>query len=154
MQGRSVSGRGSHTIASCLSRCARPGLSHKRTRYGKLMQSKSGQAPKEMTESRNWIQDKFLFQKLHIRCKGSQCILCFSTHHQRFNRPGQDQSDPTIQPSVTSPSTVSARSSVNQQVMDQFTDENHAVIIPRAKERDNKNNLLQLPFVGAEGLRR
>ena len=41
-----------------------------RTRYDKLTQSKSGQAPKEMTERQNWKQDKFYFQKLHIRHKG------------------------------------------------------------------------------------
>ena len=34
--------------------------------YGKLMQSKSGQALKEMTKCQNWIQDKFGFLKLHI----------------------------------------------------------------------------------------
>ena len=30
-----------------------------RTRYGKLTQSKSGQAPKEIAERQNWLQDKF-----------------------------------------------------------------------------------------------
>ena len=39
-----------------------------RTHFGKLTQS--GQAPKEMTERQNWIQDKFNFLKTHIRCKG------------------------------------------------------------------------------------
>ena len=37
---------------------------------GKLTQSKSGQARKEMIERPNWIQDKFDFLKMHIRCKG------------------------------------------------------------------------------------
>ena len=32
-----------------------------RIRYGILTQSKSGQAPKEMTERKNYIQDKFNF---------------------------------------------------------------------------------------------
>ena len=44
--------------ASCRSQCARRSLKPK----GQTMvnsQSKSGQAPKEMTERQNWIQDKF-----------------------------------------------------------------------------------------------
>ena len=41
-----------------------------RTRYGKLTQSKSGQAPKEKTECQNWIQYKFGFLRAHIRRKG------------------------------------------------------------------------------------
>ena len=41
----------------------------KRTCYGKLMQFKSQQAPKEMTERQNWIQDKFNFLKTHVRHK-------------------------------------------------------------------------------------
>ena len=40
-----------------------------KTCYGKLMQSKSGQAPKEKTERQNWIQDKFGFLRSHIRSK-------------------------------------------------------------------------------------
>ena len=40
-----------------------------RTRDSKLKQSKSGQAPKDMTERQNWIQDKFNFLKTHIRGK-------------------------------------------------------------------------------------
>ena len=38
-----------------------------RTRYSKLMQSKSEQAPKEMMECQNLMQDKFGFLKSHIR---------------------------------------------------------------------------------------
>ena len=59
-----------------------------RTRYSKLMQSKSGQTQKEMMERQNWIQDKFNFFKTHIRGKG----LCKSISMQ---------SDITILPSVT-----------------------------------------------------
>ena len=51
-----------------------------RTRYGKLMQSKSGQAPKEMTERQKWIQDNFDFLKTHIRCKGLQVPACEPVH--------------------------------------------------------------------------
>ena len=52
-QGRSISGRGSPIVTSCLSKCARPGID-----------------PKEMTEHQNWLQDKFGFLRLHIRRKG------------------------------------------------------------------------------------
>ena len=61
-----------------------------RTRYGKLMQSKSAQTMKEMMQYQNWIQDKFGFLMLHIRCKGlrlqvpgsrGQCFSCFCTRH-------------------------------------------------------------------------
>ena len=40
-----------------------------RTCYGKLMPTKSGQAPKEIMERQNWSQDKFNFLKMHIRWK-------------------------------------------------------------------------------------
>ena len=40
-----------------------------RTHCGKRMQSKSEQAPKEMTECQTWIQDKLGFLRSHIRCK-------------------------------------------------------------------------------------
>ena len=41
-----------------------------RTQCGKLTQSKSGQAPKQMMECQSWIQDKNGFRRSHIRCKG------------------------------------------------------------------------------------
>ena len=37
-----------------------------RTCYCKLMQSNSGQAPKDMIVRQNWIQDKFGFLRWHI----------------------------------------------------------------------------------------
>ena len=37
-----------------------------RKHYSKLMQSKSRQAPKEMTERQNWIQDKFGFLRSYM----------------------------------------------------------------------------------------
>ena len=40
------------------------------TSKGKLTQCKSSKALKEMTERQNWIQDKFIFFKIHIRWKG------------------------------------------------------------------------------------
>ena len=48
-----------------------------RTHYGKLTQSKSGQAPKEMTERQNWIQDIFNLLKTYIRCKGLSKLSSF-----------------------------------------------------------------------------
>ena len=39
-----------------------------RTCYDKLTQTKSGQAPKEMTKRQNQIQYKFHFLEMHIRC--------------------------------------------------------------------------------------
>ena len=94
-------GKGSPTAASCLSKCARLG-SNPRTRYGKLMQSKYDQAPKEMTKRQNWIQDKFNFLKTPIihkgfsksssfksPARGASDIHCLSTFHlQRFNQHG------------------------------------------------------------------
>ena len=58
--------------------------------------ARPGIAPKEMTEYQNWIQDKFRFLRSHIRRK-----ITASTSQQ--------------------PTTASGCSSVNQQVMDQFT---------------------------------
>ena len=40
-----------------------------RTHYVKVMQSKSGHAPKEIMERQNYIQDKFHFLKSYIRYK-------------------------------------------------------------------------------------
>ena len=51
--------------------------------YGKLTQSKSGQAPKEMNKRQNWIQDNFYFLKTHIRCKR----LCLRLHSPRTVHP-------------------------------------------------------------------
>ena len=48
-----------------------------RTCYGKLMQSKSGQAPKEMAERQTWIHDKLGFLRLHIRRKGLSKLSAF-----------------------------------------------------------------------------
>ena len=50
-----------------LSKLCKTWFESQRTCYGKLTQSKSGQATKEMTGRKNWIQDKFNFSKTHIR---------------------------------------------------------------------------------------
>ena len=64
------------------------------TRYGKLTQSKSGQAPKEMTERQTWIQDKLRIPEVAHQTQGaqqvvslqiasprSQCFSYYSTRH-------------------------------------------------------------------------
>ena len=50
---RNAFGRGLPTATSCLPKCARIVSSAK-----ELTQTKSGQAPKAITETQNWIQDK------------------------------------------------------------------------------------------------
>ena len=95
-------------------------------------------SPKEMTERQNWIQEKFTFLKMPIRCKGlsksSGCTsqvqgtsaYVASAHNISSGSTNTDsmeismRSDTSIQPLVTSPSTVFGHSSVNQQVMDHF----------------------------------
>ena len=41
-----------------------------RTRYGKLTQTKSGQAAEKSTEQQTWLKNSFSFQRGHIRRKG------------------------------------------------------------------------------------
>ena len=120
--GRNAFGRGLPTAASCLSECAR--LGSQKTRYGELTQSKSSQAPKEITEKQNWIQDRFNLLEMHIRCKGLCKSSAFKTPAQGASASAASahdiskgstntdsieiimHSDTTIQPSVTSPSAV------------------------------------------------
>ena len=40
------------------------------TRYGKLTQTKSGQAAEKSTEQQTWLKDSFSFLRDHIRKKG------------------------------------------------------------------------------------
>ena len=54
-----------------------------RTRCGKLTQSKSGQAPKKMTERLDWILDKLDFLKSHIRKKGLSKASGFKSPQRR-----------------------------------------------------------------------
>ena len=42
-----------------------------RTRYGKLSNQQSGQAPREMTKRQSWVYQQMGFLKTHIRCKGA-----------------------------------------------------------------------------------
>ena len=110
-----------------------------RTCYGKLTQSKAGEAPKERMERQNWIQDKLNCLKMYIRHKGLSKMsgffnfpvrgvsaLAASEHNISRGSTDMDsmeismQSGIAIQSSVTSASAVSVHSSVDQQVMDQF----------------------------------
>ena len=107
----------------------------------KTSQSKSDQAPKEMTERQNWIQDRLNFLKTHIRRKGLSKSSDFKSLQRgasasaasahNISRESTDadsmdtstHSDTTQQPSIcstTSTSVLSQASSVNQWVMDQF----------------------------------
>ena len=109
-----------------------------RTHSSKLMQLKSGQTPKEMTEHQNWIQDKFGFLRLHISCKGLSKSSGFksqargviasaaSAHDISRTSTGKDSleitvwsTDTTLEPQQVI--TASGYSSVDQQVMDHFT---------------------------------
>ena len=73
-QGWIVYGRASPIVATCLSRCARPGLSRKThisaSSCNTNLDSPPTPTPKEMSERQNWIQDKFHFLKSHIKCRG------------------------------------------------------------------------------------
>ena len=126
--GRNAFGRGSPTAVSCQS--VQDLVQIPRDSLWQTHKSKSGQAPKEMTERQNWIQDKFIFLKTHIRCKGLSKSSAFKSAAQGasasaasahdISRGSTDmdsmkisRSNTTIQPSVTSPSAVSQHSSVD-----------------------------------------
>ena len=130
------------------------------THYGKMTQS-------NVNQRQNWIQDKFGFLRSHIRCKGLTKLLSFKTQPRGasasaasahgISKASSDtdsieisiQSTETmLQPQqVTSTTAASVHFSVNQQVMDQFTQ--MRIIIPWAKAGDNNTCiLLQLPGFG------
>ena len=134
------------------------------------MQSNSGQAPKDMKEIQNRIQDKFYFLKSHIRHKGLSKSSGFQSlsrgasasialAHNIFNQHGQYGDQHPIRHHNT------ALSYKPQCSFCAFfggpaghgpvhTDKNHAIIIPQAKAGDNKNSLLHLPGIGGGNLRR
>ena len=146
-----------------------------RTHYCKLTQSKSGQAPKEMMERQNWIQDKFNFLKIHIRCKGLSKSSGFKSRPEEPVHPiPQHTTSPALQPTWIVRRSACGQipqyslqlqvpvqfllSLVDQQVMVQFLYRwkpwYHNFIISWVKARDNKNSLLQLPGIWGGGLRR
>ena len=110
-QERSFSGSGSPIVASSLSRCARPWFESQRTRYDKLTQSRSGQPPKEMRE----------YQAESPRPEELVDISRAWTETDNMEI-SMRSTDTTLQPQqITSPTTASGHSVVDQQVMDQFT---------------------------------
>ena len=76
---RNAFGRGSPTVASCVSKCVRLGSNPKRPVMAKS-HSPNLVKLQEMAERQNWIQDKFNFMKTHIRCNG---LSKFSAWHLR-----------------------------------------------------------------------
>ena len=52
------------------------------TRYGKLLQSKSSQALKELTERQHWVHDNFNFHKSHIKRRASASPRALSHHRE------------------------------------------------------------------------
>ena len=49
------------------------------TRYGKLTQTKSGQAAEKSTERQTWLKDSFSFLQGHIRRKGVSTSSAFKS---------------------------------------------------------------------------
>ena len=132
----------------------------------KFKQSKSGQAPNEMTERQNWIQDKFHFLKSHIRCKGLRLQVpgsrsqCFSTQHlQIFNQHGQygDQHATRHHNKAFRYKPRCSFSTFFGQLTGHrldHTGEHCAANIHWAKTGDNRKSLLSLPGFGGGGLKR
>ena len=128
----------------------------------RINQSKSNQAPKEMTERQNWIQDKINFLKTHIRHKG----LCKYSAFESLARGASASTALTHNISRGSNDTDSIEISMRS---DSFSykskcsfpaflsrpvghglvcaNENHAVIFSGAKAGDHQNSLLQLPGI-------
>ena len=88
------------------------------TRYGKLTQTKSGQAAEKSTERQTWLKDSFSFLQGHIRRKGVSKSSAFKSHQRPSaatasvpdtSRDTESEmeisiaSDVTHQPSSTSP---------------------------------------------------
>ena len=109
------------------------------TRYGKLTQTKSGQAAEKSTERQTWLKDSFSFLRGHIRRKGVSKSSAFKSPQRPFaasasvpdtSRDTESQmeisiaSDVTHQPSSTSPKRrqppVTAATTSADPVLDQF----------------------------------
>ena len=110
-----------------------------------------------MTESQNWIQDKFNFLKTHIRRKGLSKSSCFkspqrgasasaaSAHDISLGSMDTDSMDTSIRsvtthhPSIcstASSSLLSQPSSVDQQVMDKFSKMKTMLTSPRGPKQE------------------
>ena len=153
-EGRCVCGRNLPTVASCLSSWARPGLICR----GKLTQTKSEQAAKEMSECQNWICYKFGFLRSHIlrvvriQVPGwrSQYFCCFSLHWHRQHGDQHAVNRHHITALTSHQPVASGHSSVDQQVMDQFIEMRTML---SSFQGDNTYSLLQLSGIGSGGIR-
>ena len=151
----SVSGRGLPAVATCLSRCARPSLSPK----GLVMASSC------VTERQNWINlNSPIRRKGHIKSSGFKSRLEEPVLQMFQNTSPELQPIQTVCRSACgqqTPHYSHKKSPAPPQLMDTLwltsshghvhTDENHAVIFPRAKAGDS---LLQLLFVRGGRIRR
>ena len=111
----------------------------RRTRYGKLTQTKSGQAAEKSTERQTWLKDSFSFLRGHIRRKGVSKSSAFKSPQRPSaaaasvpdtSRDTESEmeisiaSDVTHQPSSTSPKRrqppVATTTTSADPVLDQF----------------------------------
>ena len=118
--GRNAFGRG---LPAAAVKVCKTCFESQRTCYCKLMQSKSGMAPKEMKERQNWIQGKFNFFKKHIRYKRPSKPSPFMSPVRRASASAASANNIFRGSYNTDSMEISAifvLSLVNQQVMDQF----------------------------------
>ena len=130
---KNTCGRGLLSAVSC--QCVQVLVRIPKDLLWKTHPVQSGQAPKEMTERQNSIQDKINFLKTHIRRKGpvnlqllnpqpKEPVHLASAYYISGGSTDMDsmeismRSDTPIQPSVTSGSVLSQHSTVDDQVMD------------------------------------
>ena len=110
-----------------------------RTKYGKLVQSKSGQALKELTDRQHWIPSRFNFWKSHIKRKiiskssrfrsgqggpSAQNLHSFTRADTETDSKETRLCSKRHQPSIASTASRSVGSqpaSVNKQMLDQFS---------------------------------
>ena len=113
-QGRSVSGKVLPTVATCLSICARPGL----TRKGHVMASSCNHASFERPKrddgnselDTGYISLPKYAHQMHGSQKFSVASASIALAHNTEEKMSMLSTDTTTQPSVTSPSTPSAYS--------------------------------------------
>ena len=85
-----------------------------RTRYGKLTQTKSGQAAEKSTERQTWLKDSFSFLRGHIRRKGVSKSSAFKSP-QRPSAAAASASVPDTSKDTESEMEISIASDVTHQ---------------------------------------
>ena len=135
--GRNACGRGIPAASSCLSKCARIGLNPKELATEKSPTPSLARLPRKWQRGRAGFRINLTSWRhtSDTRDSANTSIQPSSPHPDELvhllpqhTSPDMDsmeinmQSNTTIQPSVTSPSAVSQRSAVDQQVMGQFTE--------------------------------